>query len=89
MVNVWWEGLRIVPIEKQTYKCSCPRCKVPFEVPEDLPEREEDFYGIDVFIVSCRVWSAVEVFDRRDTNGAESSKIRIKMEKVKYSIPIL
>jgi len=21
--NVWWKGLHRVPIEKQTYKCSC------------------------------------------------------------------
>jgi len=53
--NVWWKGLQRVPIEKVYYQCSCPRCKMPFAVPEDLPEREEDFYGIDCFIVFCPV----------------------------------
>lgn len=55
MPKPWFAGMCIVPIQKTTYQCSCPRCKVAFTVPEDLPERQEDFYGIDVFIVYCPV----------------------------------
>ena len=51
----WFDSLRIVPIQKRYYRCSCPICRVPFRVPEDLPEREEDFYGLDVFVVYCPI----------------------------------
>ena len=47
-------NFHIVSIEKSYYQCSCPACRVPFIVPEDLPS-EEDFYGIDIFIVYCPV----------------------------------
>ena len=50
--NIWWKGLQRVPIEKQTYKCSCPKCGVSFNIPEDLPETE-DFHGLPCFIVFC------------------------------------
>jgi len=53
--DIWWKGMQIRRVQKVTYQCSCPACKVPFTVPEDLPEREEDLYGIDVFIVYCPI----------------------------------
>jgi RNase P subunit RPR2 len=63
----WFAGMRIIPLKKVSYKCSCPACRVPFVVPEELPERQEDYYGIDVFIIYCPICGQKLRFSIDDT----------------------
>mgnify|MGYP000306510643 CR=1 FL=1 len=52
----WWKNpkFKIVEIKKGAYCCRCINCDYKFEVPEDLPEREE-LFGLDVFVVYCPI----------------------------------
>jgi len=43
---------------------------VAFVVPEDLPEREEDYYGVNVFIVYCPICGQKLSFSISDTPTA-------------------
>lgn len=66
----WGKGMQITTVEKSYYRCLCPLCRVPFTVPEDLPEREEDFYGIDCLIAYCPICGQkLSFFNRRHANG--------------------
>jgi len=76
MPEVWWRKpgytVKRGP-EPCWYLCWCPRCEVPFTVPEDLPDREEDYFGgVDVFVVYCPVCGQKLRFSIDDTPTIEN-----------------
>lgn len=81
----WWKNLRRVTIKKSYYKCSCPKCQVPFTVPEDLPEHKESWFGIDVFIAYCPICGQKLRFSIDDTPATPTPLFFGNSEKIEKS----